>query len=57
MQESSMSQRELARRVGVGQSTVSRVLSGKTPMTVDQLDAFCRVLRLEPSEVLAAAGR
>lgn len=52
-----MSQRELARRVGLSQATVSRVLAGKTPMTVDQLGAFCVVLRLEPSEVLAEARR
>ncbi len=52
-----MSQTELARNAGLTQSTVSRVLNCNTPMTVDQLDALCRALRLVPSAVIAEAGR
>ncbi|MDQ0894471.1 helix-turn-helix domain-containing protein [Agromyces ramosus] len=57
MQESSMTQTELARKVGLAPSTVSRALHCKTPMTVDQLEAFCKALRLDPSAVIAEASR
>lgn len=50
-----MSQTELAVKSGIGQSTVSRVLNCRTPMTVDQLEAFCKALRLEPAAVIDEA--
>lgn len=57
VEESSMSQEELARKVGVGQSTISRLLRSETPMTLDHFEAFCKALRLVPSEVISDAAR
>lgn len=57
MQESSMSQEELARKIGMGQATVSRVLACKTAMSVDQFSALCKVLKLDPVAVIAEALR
>lgn len=50
-----MTQEELARKAGVAPATVSRVRHGQTPMTIDQLESFCRVLRLDPADVVSEA--
>lgn len=52
-----MSQEELARKVGLGQATISRVLNCTTAMTVDQFEALCKALRLDPAAVIADASR
>lgn len=57
VQESSMTQAELARKIGVADATVSRVLNCKTPMTIDQFEAICKALRLDPSAIIAEAVR
>lgn len=52
-----MVQDDIAAASGMDQGTISRLLSGKSSMDVDQLDAVCRALRVKPSAVLAEAGR
>lgn len=44
---SGLSQRELANKVGVPQSTISRVEIGKGSMTLSTLNRICEVLGLE----------
>jgi transcriptional regulator with XRE-family HTH domain len=43
---------DLGRAMGVGQSTASKKLRGIVPITVDELDAVCRALDIDPVEVL-----
>lgn len=50
-----INQVELAARLHVAQPWVSRRLSGKTPITVDDLDRFADALR-KPVEALVGAG-
>lgn len=57
MEESSTTQRELARRTGIGQATISRMLNGKSGMTLDHFEALCRALRLSPADVISDASR
>lgn len=57
MRELGMVQDDIAAASGMDQGTISRLLSGKSSMDVDQLDAVCRALRVKPSAVLAEAGR
>lgn len=50
-----INQVELAARLHVAQPWVSRRLSGKTPITVDDLDRFAAALR-KPVEALVGHG-
>jgi len=54
-----LSQGELARRVGIHQSGVSRIERGRRTMTVPQLMTFARALGVRPAALLKAgsAGR
>lgn len=52
-----MSQEELAKKVGLAQATISRVLNCTTSMSVDQFEAICKALRLDPATVIADASR
>ena len=47
-----MNNTEIARQLGVTEPTVSRMLSGKTRMTVDQLYAFADILGLRARDLL-----
>lgn len=57
MRELGMVQDDVAAAAGIDQATVSRLLSGKSSMKIDQMDKICRALRVKPSAVLAEAGR
>lgn len=47
-----MSQRELARRVGIGETPVGRILNGDAEPKPDTLIAMCQALEVHPSWVL-----
>lgn len=44
---------KLAKRSGVSQATISRVLRGETEFTIDQLEAIAAAFGIHPSELLA----
>lgn len=46
---------QLADATGMARSTMSNLLAGKSAIDVDQLAKICRVLGLEPGDVMAAA--
>ena len=52
MVEARMTQRELADGTGVALQTVGRHMRGKTPITVQQLFAYARVLGVDPATLL-----
>jgi transcriptional regulator with XRE-family HTH domain len=57
-QEAGLSQRELARRAGIYQPTLSRIESGKaTRVTVDMLEAIAQALGCEPADLLKSTPR
>lgn len=47
-----ISQRDLARAVGVAQSTLSRIERGKRRVSVDRLVAIARALGVRPSDMM-----
>jgi len=47
-----MSARELARRVGIGETPMGRILNGETVPGTDTLAAICEALQVHPSWVL-----
>ena len=47
-----ISQRELARAVGVAQSTLSRIERGERRVSVDRLIAIARALGVRPSDMM-----
>ena len=49
---SKMTQTELARRLGIGQQTVSEYLRGKSMPALDTFANLCAVLDVNPSDVL-----
>lgn len=51
-----VTQAELARRLGLNQSTVSRLEQGRSPLTVDRLFDVSRVLGIPVSELLDGRG-
>lgn len=61
-EQRSMSQAELARRIGASQSMVARLESGSTESRLDTLERVCRALDLDlvvdfrPREAAAAEG-
>lgn len=50
-----MSRRELARRVGKPETTVARWLRGDTPMSIDVIESFARVLDVTTIDLVARA--
>lgn len=53
-QEAGLTQAELAKRVGLQQSSISRIENGKRPLTVDQLWRMAQVLGVKPLHLLNA---
>lgn len=47
-----VSQRDLARAVGVAQSTLSRIERGERRVSVDRLVAIARALGVRPSDMM-----
>ena len=52
-----MTQLELARLTGIDASTLSRLLTPKKQMLVEQLDAICRALRIDTAAVIDSARK
>jgi transcriptional regulator with XRE-family HTH domain len=53
-----MSQRELAEKIGVDFSYISKIENGRLPPpAADTVVEICRVLRIEPEELLALTGK
>ena len=50
--ERGVSQRELARALGVAQSTLSRMERGERRVSVDRLIAIARALGVRPSDMM-----
>lgn len=46
-------QQALAKRAGVGQSHVSRILRGESAATIDVIAAMCEALNIQPWELLS----
>lgn len=47
-----VSQRELARRIGVSSTTVSEWCKGKTSPRMDKIDAICKILNVKRSDLM-----
>lgn len=47
-----VSQRELARKVGVSSTTVSEWCKGKTSPRMDKIDAICKILNVKRSDLM-----
>lgn len=56
-QEMGLGQAELAAAVGVSQPTWSRIERGSQALTIEQLHAAAKKLRVPPSEILTRAER
>ena len=52
MKYSGLSQSEVARRIGVSQQTMSNYLKGKIMPAFDTFANLCKVLDLDPAEIL-----
>jgi transcriptional regulator with XRE-family HTH domain len=53
-----VSQRELAAHAGLDFSYISKLENGRIPPpAADTVVAFCRILKIEPEELLAAGGK
>ena len=48
---------EIARRLGVGETWVGRRMTGRVPITLDDLDELCEVLEILPIELMPDAVR
>ncbi|KLN65181.1 MULTISPECIES: helix-turn-helix domain-containing protein [Vibrio] len=47
-----LTQMEFAKKLGMNQLSFSRVLRGETPITMSFVSHFCRLLHLEPKNVV-----
>ena len=52
--KSGLSRSEIARRIGVSNVTVYYWETGRNPITVDKLDAFCKVLNIDMIDLLSS---
>jgi transcriptional regulator with XRE-family HTH domain len=56
--QAGVSQRELARRIGIDFSYISKVENGRLPPpAADTVVKICEVLNIEPNELLALTGK
>ncbi|MCK9238471.1 MAG: helix-turn-helix transcriptional regulator [Thiohalomonadaceae bacterium] len=55
--EMGIGQAELAQKIGITASTLSRIENGESAMTIDQLYITCNFLGIKPHELLAAAEK
>lgn len=56
MTSAGVTQTALAERLGLTQPAVSARLSGRTPITVDELRVIADVLGVEPADLLGRAA-
>ncbi|MFM2588004.1 helix-turn-helix domain-containing protein [Vibrio sp. TBV020] len=47
-----LTQMEFAKKLGINQLTFSQVLRGETPLTMQFVAKFCRLLQLEPHNII-----
>lgn len=52
LKQSRLTQTELARRLGIGQQTISEYLRGKSMPALDTFANLCVVLELDANEIL-----
>lgn len=52
MEKRDISQRELARRLGVSSTTVSQWCAGKISPRMNRVDAICKILNLKRSDLM-----
>lgn len=52
--KSGLSRSEIARRIGVSNVTVYYWETGRNPITIDKLDAFCKVLNIDMIDLLSS---
>jgi transcriptional regulator with XRE-family HTH domain len=52
-EEAGLTQRELARRTGLGQSQIAKIELAMQPVRVTEFLTWCRACRVKPSEVIA----
>lgn len=57
IQQSGMTQREIADKVGVRQQQISCYINGKTLPALDTLSRLCTVLELDANEILCVEVR
>lgn len=50
----SLSRKAVAMDAGLSESTLSRMLSGKRRITVDEYERLCRAMRVEPARFYRA---
>ena len=55
IKQSGLSQTEIAKKIGIGQQTVSEYLHGKSPPALDTFANLCAVLDVDPAELLCIA--
>lgn len=55
IKQSGLTQTELARRLGIGQQTVSEYIRGKSMPALDTLANLCAVLDLDANDILCVA--
>lgn len=51
-----LSQVQLARKLGIGKTTLNRAVRGEVCMSLDQLRMFAEHVGLDPDELLIASG-
>ena len=55
IKQSGLSQTETAKKIGIGQQTVSEYLHGKSMPALDTFANLCAVLDVDPAELLCIA--
>ena len=55
IKQSGLSQTEIAKKIGIGQQTVSEYLHGKSMPALDTFANLCAVLDVDPAELLCIA--
>ncbi len=55
IKQSGLSQTEIAKKIGIGQQTVSEYLHGKSMPALDTFANLCAVLDVDPAEILCIA--
>ena len=55
IKQSGLSQTEMAKKIGIGQQTVSEYLHGKSMPALDTFANLCAVLDVDPAELLCIA--
>ena len=57
LKERTITQEELAKQIGVGQSMISHYISGRHMPALDTLSRICTVLDLDANEILCVERR